>query len=171
MLTKYLFSDILYVTHCIFKGVIFVSFLKTIRNALFGDSNKEEATLSASKPLSAKPKPPRKGKLTYKGKSLSETKRIIHNQKLKSSEEFDNNVKECKEWLENISGFYQLTPVGMDMVERQIDKLNQKELLALRAALSEFPDIWGPFSGSLHSFINENIEYKMKRYTFQKKSS
>ena len=140
-----------------------MNLLKRISKAFFGDSNKEETTLAASKP----PKPPRKGKLTYKGKSLEQTKNIIHNQKLKSSEEFNKNVRECKEWLDDISTFYQYLPFYYASVQHTIGQFNQKELAALKVAISDRPDTFGIYD-TLNSCVNKEIERNMKKYVFRK---
>ena len=65
-------------------------FMGKIFNFLFGNKNEEKKSSLDIEPLAInppKPKPntPINGKLTYKGKSLAETKRIIHMQQAKKS--------------------------------------------------------------------------------------
>lgn len=147
-----------------------MNLLKRIGKAFFGDSNDEETTLSTSKPLRAKPKPPRKGKLTYRGKSLEQTKNIIHNQKLKSSEDFNKMVDDFTIWIDDTITFYIATAWSEGDIWHTVGKLNKKELSALRVAMSKYPYSYpsNSFDGMVFSQINDAVQQHGHQYVLRK---
>ena len=131
----------------------------SIWNFFFGNKGKEKKTLDveplAINPLKPRPKIPIKGKLTYKGKSIAETKRIIHKQQAKTSEDFNAKVKECTEWLDENLIYYTTAPYLLVTTVHELDK---QYLLALRVALSK-----QTYSSTLGRIVSEEVENALER--------
>jgi len=134
-----------------------------ILDFLFGNKDKKKET-PISEPVNVKPKIPIKGNLTYKGKSLAETKRIIHRQQAKKSEDFNVKVDECRQWLKKINPW---GTAALFEINRVIHKQSTNTLLALKVANSNnniFP---------VNYLVNQEVKRVLKarghRYTLRKK--
>lgn len=103
-----------------------MTLLERLKNAWYGDRNKEEIT--------PKPKIPRKFKLTYPSSIRPRTKHIIESQMSKSLEEFNKRVDECTKWIDKNLRYGMLNPFYIPLMISDFDK---KGLLALRVAISK----------------------------------
>jgi len=141
-----------------------VIFMGKLLNFLFGDKTKKKKASLVSEPLIVKPKILPKGELRHKKQSLAQTKRILHRQQAKSSEDFNKKVNECRQWLEKIN------PWGTGAlfeIYREVYKQSTNTLLALKVANSNNPIY------PVNLLVNQEVERVLKarghKYTLRKR--
>jgi len=133
---------------------------------LFGKKDKEGNPSLDSEPVKVKPKIPITGKLTYKGKSLSATKDIIHRQQAKSTEDFQARVDDATKWIDEHLIQHLINPLLL--IPQTVHQLDKKEMLALRVALEKHPYSSSPIAWMFAVEIEKNLKISGHRYVLRK---
>ena len=141
-----------------------MKFLKNILNSLSTDDDKEG--------IKPKPKPPRKFKLTYHGNIRPKTKYIIENQMSKSLDDFNKRVDEYTKWIDNNLLYYMVHPhyrmwPSLAHLPIDVDEIDRKNLLALKAALSKHYNSSSAISQRLIGEIKNALKRNGHKYVMR----
>jgi len=134
--------------------------MRKILELFFGKKDKKKK-MPDTEPVKVKPQKPITGNLTYKGKSLSETKRIIHRQQAKSTEDFNKRVGECTKWIDTSLGY---AMINHGIIYAKVRNSDKKELLALKVALSKHRHASHGLGRTLGNIINDELKKRGHNY-------